>query len=169
MLNGFAKVLLVATSLAPMAVVYGAARLPGEQGPALQAFAVAALLWLLCVLLLATVRRHGEREALSVTSVTSRDSQVLAFLVAYVLPLVGGEHVTRNPYALVAFALLMGVVLYRANIYHVNPLMGLLGFHFYDVRAASDVPYLLVTRRREALRAGAVHAVRLSPTLWLEV
>jgi hypothetical protein len=62
----------------------------------------------------------------------------------------------------------MGLVLFRADIYHVNPILGMIGYHFYQVKSKTKVTYLLVTRSKAPLPPGDLAYIRLSRTLLLE-
>lgn len=169
MLSGFARLLLVATSMAPVAIVYGASRLPSDWASFFTWLVVAALLTLICLSVLRVARKHGERETLAVVAGESKDGEVLAFLVAYVLPLIAQDQTSTNPWALIAFLLIMAVVVYRCNIYHVNPLLGMLGYHFYTTKASSGTTYLVLSKRPKPPKKGDLAVVVLSPFLALEV
>ncbi len=169
MLSSFARLLLVATSLAPVAIVYGASLLPGDWLGFATWVAVAVLLTVACLLVLAAARKHAEKESLNVGEGESKDTEVLAFLVAYVLPLIARDQTAANPWALVAFLAIMAAVVFRCNVYHVNPLLGVLGYHFYKAKATSGTTYLVVTKRPRPPTEGQLAVVLLSPFLALEV
>ena len=169
MLSNAARFLLIVTSVAPVSVVYGASLLPDDWRGAGLWVGVAALATFVCVGVLKSAAKHVEQEALVIGEAESQDSEVLAFLVAYALPLVARDQAGSNVWALVAFLLIMVVVLIRCNIYHVNPLLGLLGFHFYKAKATSGTTYLVVTKRPRPPTEGQLTVVLLSPFLALEV
>ena len=166
MLTRLAHALLVSTSLAPVALVYGVSFLPGRAGPALQWIAVSVGLTVVCVGVLKLARRHGEREVLPVEQAKNVDKEVLAFLVSYALPLVAPAQVGDSQLAFWTFMALVAVVLYQAELVNVNPLLGILGYRFYEVPSGSDT--LLLLARSRPGPSGAVGAIRLSDTLWLE-
>lgn len=167
-MSAFGRLLLVSTALAPVLLVYGAAIFFEHRARAISLSVVAAIFVPMCHALLAYIRRHGSSEETTIEEVSGKDTDILSFLVAYMLPVALAEKIQVNPLALFTFLGLMGLVLFRADIYHVNPLMGILGYHFYEVKSQSGATYLVVTRRREPLLPGALAFVRLSRTLLLE-
>jgi hypothetical protein len=168
MLNRFAHALLVATSLAPIALVYGVARWPTSRSDTLRWTGVAALLLFVCVLLVRVAQREGEREQVRITKSKNMDKEVLAFLVSYALPLVTPSDKLSSALALGTFILIIGVVLYQTELVHVNPLLGLMGFRFHEVNHESGDTALLITRSRTATM-GTKTVVKLSSGLWLEI
>jgi hypothetical protein len=88
MCSTFARLLLVATSLAPVAIVYGFAGLPGRPLLALALLGTAIALAVVSRGLLSLTRCRIAPEWLAVEGGEVRDSELLAFLVAYALPVV---------------------------------------------------------------------------------
>jgi hypothetical protein len=116
---------------------------------------------------LRTASRRGERREVSVESERSVDRDVLAFLVGYALPLAAPAHAIPARLAFWAFVAIVAAVLYQAELVHVNPLLGLLGWRFREVPRDGRSPALLVTRRRTS-GPGTLRVVALSDGLWLE-
>lgn len=167
MLSNLARLLLVATSMTPVALVYGFTRIPQSKVEALVCFVGSSVLVLLCRWVLGYVRRHVPPENLQATEVEVRDSEVLAFLIAYALPLVTQEEETTLSWGLGALLVLMMIVLARCNLFHVNPLLGLLGFHFFNVKSTAGLAYLVITRN-ESLRPGTLRVALITPVLVVE-
>lgn len=168
MLNRFAHALLVSTSLAPVALVYGLSYLPGNRWAAIRWLAIAAVLVLACIFVLRAATRKGERETVRVAQTHNVDKDVLAFLVSYALPLVAPSQGGAATFAFWGFIALVAIVLYQSEMVHVNPLLGMLGYRFYEVpRERGDAALLIAKSGVRANRASTV--IRLSDTLWLEV
>lgn len=168
MLSASSRLLLVATSLAPVLLVYAVTIWDENRRLSGLGLAITLLLVLVCLGLLKLVRRKGAAETYEVKSIVHKDSQLLAFLVAYVLPLVTAEQDALDHAALVTFIIIVTLVLYRSDIVHVNPLLGLLGFHFFEVQTSDGVTRLLVTARRGPVRPGRIRAVALSSFMIFE-
>ena len=166
MLNRFAHALLVLTSLAPIALVHGVTFLPEKPGPALQWGSVAGGLLVVCLLVLRFAGQKCERVEVSIPEAKNVDKEVLAFLVSYALPLVVPARSLDNSPAFWTFMALVAVVLYQAELVHVNPLLGLLGYRFYEVQRGTET-VLLIARSRSA-KGSTRTIIRLSDTLWLE-
>jgi hypothetical protein len=62
--------------------------------------------------------------------------------------------------------MIVGLVLVQLQILHVNPLLGILGFHFYEVELSDSDTALVISRSRD-LPPKAVAGRRLAPGLWL--
>jgi hypothetical protein len=167
MLNRFAHALLVATALAPVILVYGLSYLPKETWLAARWVGIAAGLVLACVGVLRAAAARGEREQLQVSRAKNVDREVLAFLVSYALPLVSPKHAESSAYAFWALVAILAAVLYQAELVHVNPLLGILGYRFYEVARDDGDTALLITRSRAGLGATRT-VIRLSSRLWLE-
>jgi hypothetical protein len=166
-LGRFAQGLVAATALAPVLIVWAAAAPASRHADAIGATVVAVLMVVVCVGVLRLGRSELQRQPLVVNKVTRLDKEALAFLVTYALPLVSsGSGSTISGLGLFAFVVLVGIVLVQLQILHVNPLLGLLGFHFYEIERVDGDTALVISRSREAPR-GTIQAHRLAPTLWL--
>ena len=181
MLNRVARALLVLTAVAPIGIVAGIARLTSKNPtPEMNVaggllLAVAAVLVVAVVALFRWVRKSCTTGTFQITKADRGDKNVLAFLVTYLLPLIAPTEgvfstvsKTGSTPALVVFVLLMAVVLYQSQMLNVNPLLGILGYHFFDVEADGLVSRLLITTR-ESVGKDTVVAYRLSDSVWLEV
>lgn len=56
-----------------------------------------------------------------------------------------------------------------SHAYHFNPLMSVLGYHFYEVTDTGGVSYVLITRRSLHTARSAARVVRLSEYIILDV
>jgi hypothetical protein len=169
MLTRLARLLLVATTLAPIAIVYALAVWPSDRVRALCAVGLAFVLLLLCLYLLWYVRRHVQQEQLSIERSKNVDREILAFLITYLIPLITRKDSDGNLAAMLGVILLIAVVIYKADMLHVNPLLGLLGYHFFEIGVASGSTYLLITKKDVEHGARTITALRLGNNVWLEV
>lgn len=158
---------LVLTSLAPVGFVYAASLAWLRQwcDAALLGGATAGLV-LICVALLGLARSRLSPVPKDVSEIATKESEPLAFLVAYALPLVAAKPVDNNAGGLLAFMIIMGIVLWQGQIFHVNPLLAALGYHFYSGKAHDGAPVLILTKRK-TLPSGTLRVIRLSGYLWL--
>lgn len=150
MLNHFAKMLLVSTSLSPFLGAVAVNQIAqGEPWTRWTPWLVTAGGCVaLCWLILKVVRHRAEREPLSVVEIESSDKEVLAFLLTYLLPFIAqeklgftGEWLTG---AYIIAILFLAVA--HGGAYHFNPVMGLMGYHFYSVRTAKRVSSIGLVR-----------------------
>lgn len=168
MLSSFAKTLLVLTSLAPILLVYGATQLSSDLTIALACALAAGLLLLVCRFVLGYIKSNVPEEVLVVEEVEIKDSDVLAFLVAYALPLVGGDAPpSQGLWGLGMFLLLAAIVVAKSNLLHVNPLLGMLGYHFFCIKTSAGHTYLFLTKE-DTILPGRVYGAKVTNTLFLD-
>jgi len=168
MLNKFARFLLVATALAPVALVHGVALLPASRWSAISFIVVALLLAFLCALVVSAAKKYGERSEVTLVRAKNVDREVLAFLVSYALPLITPSDKPSSALALWTIIALIAIVLYQTELVHVNPLLGMLGYKFLEVSLPTGETVLLITSGRGGA-TGTKSVVRISGGLWLEV
>jgi hypothetical protein len=151
MLNQFAKLLLSATALAPVAIVVGVNKL-SNQCSFLEWFswiALAFFLMIVCILMLSLIKQKGEVETKQIKSIKNADQEVVAFLITYLLPLFRESKLTFTGDVLtsiVVFAIIF-IAVVNSNAYHFNPLLGLFGYHFFEITTEEDMSFILISRR----------------------
>jgi hypothetical protein len=164
-LSRIAQAFLAATALAPVLLVWAAGSYDTSRTYAASAVVVASLLVGICVGLLTFAKHELQTDPLVITKAVRMDREVLGFLVAYALPLVVSHEATQL-LALLVFVVIVGLVLVQLQILHVNPLLGALGFHFYEVELTNSDTALVITRSRD-LPPLANQGQQLAPGLWL--
>lgn len=171
MLNTFAKVLLVSTSLSP---VLGAVAVNqysrGEPVTRWGAWlAVALLLVFLCWALLSYAAKNAQKHTLHIKEFQRDNKEVLAFLVAYLLPFLSGDKLGfTGDWLTGAYVLgLIFLVVAHAGALHFNPVMGLLGYHFYTVKDGDGVSHLVISRVELRRPGKDVVTVQLAQNIYL--
>ncbi len=173
MLNRFAKFLLVATSLSPVlgavAVNQFARNKPWISWGVW--LAVAILLAVICWLLLLYASKNVEKQRVHIKEFERNDKEVLAFLLAYLLPFISSENMAfEGEWMTGAYILvIIFLVVSHAGAFHFNPVMGLLGYHFYAFKSEHGVLQLLISKK-ELHRAGCeMETVRLAFGIYLHI
>lgn len=149
MLGRPARVLLALTAVAPMSVSLAYAFIARGDNwlTAVAALAACLLLGVLSQWIINRASRTFEDLPISIKKVKSADKEVLGFFVAYALPLIFKGDATPD---FGAWAIAIGMlvfVLWSTHAFQVNPVLGLLGYHFYEVETQEGVTYLLLTRK----------------------
>ena len=163
-----AQFFLVLTSLAPLALVEAAVQFgSGASRTGLWYLLGAIVLVLLCAGLLAGVRTWNAPVVLELSGPSLKESEPLGFFVAYALPLLGGSH-AGNWLGLVTFAALMGLMVWQQQLFYMNPLLALFGFHFFSAKN-DRTGSVLVLARAKALAPGRASVIELSDYLWLHL
>lgn len=150
MLKRLPKVFLVATSIAPISITLAFVSVRSGNY-------VECLFWLLVAggLVLATkgilYLSQTRLEVLSVTlsKAKTSDREVIGFLLAYVVPLAlgAGQIPQIDKWAVGFLVLFFGAVVWGTQAYDFNPLLGLIGYHFFEIELQSGITYVLITKR----------------------
>jgi hypothetical protein len=145
MLRFFPKLLLVITAFAPVmltfAVVYW---FENKQNLALGLVGGAVLAVFACVSVIKLAPYKLAQNPVTIKAIKPADKEIIGFVLAYLLPLARGSQFDGVP-LFVALGVFLLVVM-TSNAYHTNPLLGLIGYHFYEV-TIEDVGYTLLSRR----------------------
>lgn len=171
MLNGIARVLLVSTSLAPIlgAVAVNQFSHDKHWSSWVGWLLVTVLLVFLCWAMLRYAASNAQKHSLHVKEFERNDQEVLTFLLTYLLPFVSTENLSfTGDWLTGAYILaIIALVVSHAGAFHFNPLMGLLGYHFYAVKNGDGVSNLLISKN-ELRRAGKdIQTVRLAHGIYL--
>ncbi len=150
MLSKLAKAALVATSAAPIFVAAAFARWRAEGSPsevlaliAISALLAAAALWII---------RHADGSlqvsTLDIKKAKSADKEILAFFLAYASPIFLSKMIEVSIVDIVVYGALIVMVLLGTNSLNVNPVLGLLGYNYYEIDSEDGISYLLISRRK---------------------
>jgi hypothetical protein len=105
---------------------------------------VAATRWLLYL-----CQRQLEVLPIKLKKAKTSDREVIGFLLAYVLPLAltSGTSLEIDKWAVVFLVALFGMVVWGTHAYDFNPLLGLIGYHFFEVETEGGITYIVITKR----------------------
>lgn len=155
------KITLVVTGLAPVLLTLGIVSISQSKLISLFLFLATALLAIISNLIIIFFKRGLASHKIKINSVKTADQDVLSFLIAYLSPLITLKITEINYTMLVATFLLIGIIIYHSNTYHFNPLLGVFGFHFYEVTTEENVTFILMSKRfirncREPIKVACV-------------
>ena len=150
MLGRLIRILLALTAIAPLSIslayIY-ATKDHNYQLAAIAAFSCVLLgagsLWII-----EKSQARLERLPISIKKAKSADKEVIGFFVAYALPLVFRGQTSPDLGAWMLAAGMLLFVLWSTHSLQVNPVLGLFGYHFYEVETADGITYLLISKRR---------------------
>jgi hypothetical protein len=165
MLSVTSRVILFVSSYAPLLALFAILDSLGRGWPSeiLAAFAGASVLALIVVWRLLG-RSAGDWQQLA--SVRSRDSDVMAYFVSYVVPFAAAQDAnTKTRIGLAVFAIILGALYIRSAIFYVHPLLLLAGFHIFDAATDLGVPLTLITRERYLSQTAKVWIVPVAPAV----
>jgi len=149
MLNRFASLMLMSTSIAPILLTYAWVAIQSDKlfiGIIL--FCVCIVLVLLCIALLRYAQKNLEKSSFKIKSIEVADGENMSFLLLYLLPLFTSSFETLNWSFWIPAIIMFGAVAATGYGYHFNPLLGLFRWHFYKVGTLEGVTYILVTKKQ---------------------
>lgn len=172
MLGKLAKALLVCTSIAP--VLFTVAFIEFREGnfwfSGARYVLIATLLALVCWAILHAASKQLQVLPFKISSASTADKEVLGFLLAYVIPLLfGGTTNFSLDLETVGFVIvLFAFVVWGTHAYDFNPLMGVLGFHFYEVTNSQGISYVLISRKHIVNVKDVTQVVQLTEYVVME-
>lgn len=173
MLNSFAKLLLVTSSLSPVlgAVAVNQYTLGKPAAVWLPWIMVGLLLMLICLGLLLYSARAAQKHTLTIGKFEGNDKEALAFLLAYLLPFLSAKDMLAEIHWLTAGYVFVVILLVftHARAFHFNPVMGLLGYHFFSLQEADGASVLLISRSPLRGIGTKVVTVRLAHDIYLQI
>jgi len=149
MLSKFVKVLLVATSLAPIFLTLWFIEFSKDWNllDGLIYLFITTILIVICILILNFSKSNLEKIPVKITSVKTADKEVVGFIIVYLLPLINESSLNVNPNVLIFIAVLFFIIVFTSNSYHFNPLLGFFGYHFYEISIEGGITFVLLSRK----------------------
>jgi hypothetical protein len=170
MLSRFAKLLLTSTAIVPVLLTYAwVAFMAGEGRLGIILLAGCIGLTFACLGLLRYAKENLERMNFAATTVEAADRENIAFLLLYLLPLFTTDFATLNWSVWIPAILIFGAVVATGYSYHFNPLLGLMGWHFYKVGTKEGVTYVLITKKQLRNATGALDVGQLTEYIVMDV
>ncbi|WP_347554845.1 hypothetical protein [Robbsia sp. KACC 23696] len=147
MLSRLIRLVFSLTAVAPLSVslAYAFAR-EHNYGWALAAAGACILLAFLARWIITTAGRKLAPLAITVSKAKSADKEVIAFFVAYALPLVLKGQAAPDLTSWMVAAVMLLTVIWGTHSLQINPVLGIMGFHFYEVDTQGGLTYLMITR-----------------------
>ena len=129
----------------------------------------ALVLVVLCWAMLRYAAKNAQKHQFHIKEFERNDQEVLAFLLAYLLPFVSADNMAFTGQWLTGAYILaiIFLVIAHAGAFHFNPVMGLLGYHFYAVKNGDGVSQLLISRAELQRPGKEVRTVRLAYHIYL--
>lgn len=148
-MSRFAKLLLTITAIAPVLLTYALISFLNDNIiEAAILFFIFLILFFICFSLLYYMKKNLERMDFRADSAEVADSENIAILVLYLLPLLSGRSITPDWKVWLPVVLVFGLAIIASYGYHFNPLLGFFGWHFYKVRSKENVTYVLITKKQ---------------------
>lgn len=171
MLSKITKVFLVSTSFSPVFLTLWFAEFSKvwaiKEG--LIYLAIAILLAIICFTIMKIAKVKLESMPVKITAISTSDKETVGFIIVYLLPLINQTPIQVNIYLLFFILLIFFISLFTTNSYHFNPVLGLFGYHFYEVTIDGEITYVLVTKKNLTNTKKVNQVVQISEYMILEV
>lgn len=163
--------MLVLTSLSPVLITYAFILfLENESWKKISIVLLAiTVLVLLCTLILRICKRRMEVINFPIESIKTADSELIGFFIAYLMPFVTFSSDEHSEVILIFIICLFILIIWGTHSYHTNPLLTIMGYHFYEVTTPQNVSYLLVTKRDLRNTKSIKKVVQISDYMVLDV
>jgi len=169
MLSLLARLFLVSTAMAPILLVYGImAYVAGKKTDAGWFLLACVLLVLACLFMLWSSKRRLAKQKFKATKAEATDRENASFLLLYVLPLFVADYNDLNWLIWIPVLILFALFAATGYSYHCNPMLGLMGWHFYRVAGDEGITYLLITKRHLTTVDASMEIAQLAEYILLD-
>jgi hypothetical protein len=146
-MNKFARLLLTASSIAPVCVtLIFIGFMKDARWLIYSSFAMGITSWLLCVFFILFANKNLVRLTKNIDSISPANKEVTNYFLSYLFPLLGTDSIAENwKYALFFYSSLLFYISFSEN-YNFNPLLSLLGYKFYEAEDDTGVGFVLISR-----------------------
>lgn len=149
MYSAIIKSLLVLTALTPIALVYAwVSAAEGYYWTSAFLCVASGFLAVSCWLILYHADRHIESFPFEFSSVEPADQENISFILLYLSPLFLDQLKDINLHTLIPSLIVYGLLTATSYTLQYNPLISLMGWHFYKVTAKEGVTYVLLTTKQ---------------------
>lgn len=171
MLNKFAKLLLILTSLAPIVLTLGVNRWSqhADTYGAVAWLGAGILLVVICRWVLHHITHNGQTQRLDITSFERDNRSAIDFLLVYLLPFFNNKDIgVDGDYWTMGFVALMIVIVFmHKGNFEFNPVLGIFGYHFYTVQIHDGFTSVVISRKELPRRKIDISTVELAPGLYV--
>lgn len=169
MLSWFAKLMLTGTAIAPVGFSYAwVAYTAGHRDMALLTVAGSLFLVLICIWMLRYAKNNLESTSFQTSTTEPADRENMTFLLLYLLPLFTANFTSLNWQVWLPILVIFAVIVSTGYSYHFNPLLGLMGWHFYKVSTPEGVTYVLITKKELRRAQEGLTVVQLTEYIVLD-
>lgn len=168
-MTALSRTILFVSSYAPLLFLFALLESFGQGWPSTLCFVLGAVSIAALGILLVTLRATLSPEQVNFTGAHSRDADVMAYVVTYVVPFAAATDETPQPtrVALALFACLIAILYIRSAVYYVHPLLLLYGIHVYEV-SRGGAPCIVLTRQRQLRQQESLRVIHIGQNVYME-
>lgn len=164
-----ARLALFVSSYAPLLLLFGVLRSFGSGWPTVACFVVAGMSVVALGAVWWVVSTKLATDNATFTDARSKDADVMAYVVTYVVPFAAAtnqDDATR--WGLALFAVMISVLYVRSAVFYVHPLLLIAGVHVFEA-SRGGVPVIVMTRQRNLRQSCDLKVVSLALNVYLEI
>lgn len=172
MINRLQKGLWILSSGAPMLIAFSIAWYFSKSTymTSMLCIAIALIFIVIAIVLFQAMRRKLGAIEIRAKKVTPNDKCIIGYAISYLLPFASIAFDKYNPYIFLGIALIIFIVMLIANTPMANPLLFLLGYHFYDVEAENGIGnYLVISQKSIRNKDEVKEVIRVTEYLLIDV
>ena len=130
----------------------------------------ATILIIIAFIIFNAIKRKLPVLQLTVKKVSQNDRHIIGYSLSYLLPFASVAFDKYNPYIFLGIAIIIFIIMLKANTPTANPLLFFAGYHFYDVEAENGIGNYLVISKRDIRNKDEIKKViRITEYLLLDV
>lgn len=169
MFSHAAKLVLTSTAIVPVGFTYAwMAYADGAPTTARNILVSCIFLLILGIGLIQYATWYLEFSPLNIVSVEAADRENTSFLLLYLLPLFTDKFSNLNWSVWIPTIVIFAILTATGYNYHVNPLIGMFGWHFYKIESTGGITYVLITRRHLRTASGTLKVAQLTEYILIE-
>jgi hypothetical protein len=148
MLNKVARFVLSLTSTAPVFLVLSFMMFFEDKlMTGIFLVAISVFLFLLCVSIVHKIAGVLEKSSFEVNEAEASDQSNIAFILLFLSPLLNGIDGLHWDYMMIT-VVICTVTIFDGYVFHYNPVMRLLGWHYYKVKPKEGLMCVLITKKK---------------------
>lgn len=133
-------------------------------------FILGAILSLpICFAVIKLARKHLEPSKLRIITANSRDNDVSASLIAYMVPMITLAIGDVNLWVFITVVLIVVVFLLWSKAVFINPLVYFFHYKYYNVQAVSGMGYTLLSKRKRFDPKAEFNVIEIFSEIYMEV
>lgn len=164
MFSKFIQFVLVITSIAPVLVTFWFREFKKYWNifDGLPYFLAAVLLFIVLKVFINLAKQKLESITIKMNEISSADQESIVYIFTYLTPLLDID-IKMIIFLLILFA----IIVFTTNIYHFNPMLGILGYHQYEVKI-DGTSFILITKKTLVNTKQIKYVVQLTNYIILE-
>jgi hypothetical protein len=127
-----------------------------------------AALVLIFLIIVSLAKSQLEVLKISIEEIKTADNETVSFIIVYLLPLANGVTENLNIPILIFVAIFFFFIVLSTNSYHFNPLINLVGYHFYEAKVKGGITYILLSRKNVSTSKSIKEVYHLTEYMILE-